>query len=118
MDSTFLIVGVIGVLAVMSPGPDFLIVTRNSLLYYRRVGLATALGIAAGNIWWVIASVLGISLVISGTILLFNIIKEELFFIRMPLEKIKMELCFGNLLLNLQTDFLSKQNILQLIIHH
>lgn len=75
MNSTFFTVAVIGVLAVMSPGPDFLIVTRNSLLYSKRVGLATALGIAVGNIWWIAASVLGISLVISKTVLLFNAIK-------------------------------------------
>jgi RhtB (resistance to homoserine/threonine) family protein len=75
MNSTFLTVTIIGVLAVVSPGPDFLIVTRNSLLYSRRVGLATAFGIAVGNVWWVAASILGISLVISRTVLLFTTIK-------------------------------------------
>jgi RhtB (resistance to homoserine/threonine) family protein len=75
MDSTFITVALIGLLAVMSPGPDFLIVTRNSLLYSKRIGLATALGIAVGNIWWIAASVLGISLIISQTVILFNILK-------------------------------------------
>ncbi len=75
MNSSFLTVTIIGVLAVVSPGPDFLIVTRNSLLYSRRVGLATAFGIAVGNVWWVAASILGISLVISRTVLLFTTIK-------------------------------------------
>lgn len=37
-------------LAVISPGADFAIVTRNSFLYGRRVGLYTALGIA-GGVW-------------------------------------------------------------------
>jgi RhtB (resistance to homoserine/threonine) family protein len=75
MDKTFLVVAAIGLLAVISPGPDFLIVTRNSLLFSKKVGLATAWGIAAGNLWWVVASILGISLVISQTVLLFNILK-------------------------------------------
>jgi len=43
--SQFLAVTVIGFLAVISPGPDFIIVTRNSLLYSKKVGLCTAWGI-------------------------------------------------------------------------
>jgi RhtB (resistance to homoserine/threonine) family protein len=70
-----LTVAIIGLLAVMSPGPDFLIVTRNSLLYSKRVGLCTAFGIAIGTMWWVAASLLGISLLISKMVLLFNILK-------------------------------------------
>ena len=34
--------------AVISPGPDFAMVSRNSLLLSRRTGVLTALGIAAG----------------------------------------------------------------------
>jgi hypothetical protein len=33
---TLITVTVVGLLAVMSPGPDFIIVTRNSLLYSKR----------------------------------------------------------------------------------
>lgn len=36
------------VFAAMSPGPDFALVVRNSLLYSREVALSTALGITAG----------------------------------------------------------------------
>ncbi|MGD0812937.1 MAG: LysE family transporter [Verrucomicrobiota bacterium] len=75
MNSTFITVAVIGTLAVISPGPDFLIVTRNSLLYSKRVGFATALGIAVGNVGWIAMSVLGISVVIARTVLLFNALK-------------------------------------------
>jgi RhtB (resistance to homoserine/threonine) family protein len=73
--TNLLTVTIIGLLAVMSPGPDFLIVTRNSLLYSKRVGLCTAFGITLGTMWWVAASLLGISLAISKTVLLFNILK-------------------------------------------
>lgn len=39
---------VITVLAVISPGPDFAMVTRNSYMFGRRAGLLSALGIALG----------------------------------------------------------------------
>ncbi|MEI6238729.1 MAG: LysE family transporter [bacterium] len=75
MDCSFFTVFAVGALAVMSPGPDFIIVTRMSLLHSKRVGIATALGIATGNLWWVASSILGISYVISKTVLLFAILK-------------------------------------------
>ena len=70
-----LTVMVIGLLAAMSPGPDFLIVTRNSLLYSKRAGLYTALGITLGTVWWITTSLIGISLIISRTVMLFNAVK-------------------------------------------
>jgi RhtB (resistance to homoserine/threonine) family protein len=75
MNVTFITVALVGLLAVISPGPDFIIVTRNSLLYSKRVGLATALGIALGNVWWISTSILGISILISKIVWLFTIIK-------------------------------------------
>lgn len=76
MNSTNVVtVTIIGLLAVMSPGPDFLIVTRNSLLYSKGVGLCTAFGITIGAIWWVTASLLGLSLVLSKTVALFYVLK-------------------------------------------
>lgn len=71
----FAAVTVIGLLVVISPGPDFIIVTRNSLLYGKKAGLATAWGITVGNVWWVVASLAGISYLISQMVLVFTIIK-------------------------------------------
>lgn len=71
----FVTVTVIGTLAVISPGPDFIVVTRNSLVFDRKTGLFTALGICVGNLWWITASIAGLSLVIAKTVLLFNFIK-------------------------------------------
>jgi RhtB (resistance to homoserine/threonine) family protein len=68
-------VTLVGLLAIISPGPDFIIVTRNSLLHSKRVGIATALGIATGNIFWIAASLTGISYAVSKAVILFNIIK-------------------------------------------
>jgi RhtB (resistance to homoserine/threonine) family protein len=72
---TLITVTVVGLLAVMSPGPDFIIVTRNSLLYSKRAGLFTTLGIVIGNLWWVAASILGLSYVLAQSIIVFSTLK-------------------------------------------
>ena len=66
---------VIHLLAVISPGPDFIMCVRNSLTYSRRTGVWTAVGFGAGIAVHVFYSVAGLALVISKSILLFNIIK-------------------------------------------
>lgn len=71
----FLTVALVHLLAVASPGPDFAVVTRNSLIYSRHIGLYTALGIAAGIMVHVAYSLLGIGFIISQSIIVFNIIK-------------------------------------------
>lgn len=73
--SQFSVVTLVGILAVVSPGPDFIIVTRNSLVYSKKVGLFTALGITVGTMTWIALSLLGISYLISEAVVLFNIIK-------------------------------------------
>lgn len=52
-------------LAVMSPGPDFVMVLRNSLRYGRGAGLASALGVACGCL-------LSFTLVVLGLKVLFS----------------------------------------------
>lgn len=71
----FLLVAGIHWLAVMSPGPDFAMVMRNSLLYSRRTGVLAAAGLAGGILLHVAYSLLGIGLIISKSVLLFNTIK-------------------------------------------
>lgn len=68
-------IAAVHLLAVISPGPDFAIVVRNSLVYSRKIAVYTALGIALGISVHVAYSILGIGLLISQSILLFNIIK-------------------------------------------
>jgi RhtB (resistance to homoserine/threonine) family protein len=62
-------------LAVMSPGPDFAMVMRNSLVYSRRTGVLAAVGLALGVMVHITYSLLGIGLIISRSIVLFNVIK-------------------------------------------
>ncbi len=73
--TAFLTIAVIHLLAVMSPGPDFILVTKNTLAGSKKVGVATALGLALGILVHVSYSLLGIGLVISKSILLYSTIK-------------------------------------------
>lgn len=70
-----LTVAVIHLLAVMSPGPDFILISRNSLVYSRKVGIFSALGLGLGILVHVTYSLVGIGFIISKSILLFSILK-------------------------------------------
>ncbi|KFD18308.1 threonine efflux protein [Tatumella ptyseos ATCC 33301] len=65
----------ITILAVISPGPDFAMVSRNSLLLSRRAGLLTAFGIGLGVLVHVSYTLLGVGLLIQRSLWLFNGIK-------------------------------------------
>jgi len=71
----FLTVVVVHLLAVMSPGPDFILISRNSLIYSRNVGLYSAIGLGFGILVHVTYSLVGIGFIISKSILLFSILK-------------------------------------------
>lgn len=62
-------------LAVISPGPDYVLVTGNALAYNRRIAIYTALGIALGIIVHASYCLFGLAIVIKQSLLLFNIIK-------------------------------------------
>lgn len=65
----------ISLLAMISPGPDFLVVVKNSIRYSSRTGCYTAVGIALGLVIHMTYCILGLGLVISRSIVLFNLIK-------------------------------------------
>lgn len=71
----FLAVAAITILAVISPGPDFAMVSRNAIVMSRMAGLMTAVGIGLGVFVHVAYSMLGIGLIISQSILLFTALK-------------------------------------------
>ena len=62
-------------IGLMSPGPDFVIAIRNSILYSRKIGLMTALGFALGVCVHLTYTLMGIAVLISKSIILFQIIK-------------------------------------------
>ncbi|MDD5739197.1 MAG: LysE family transporter [Candidatus Peribacteraceae bacterium] len=73
--SQFFAVAVIFFLALVSPGPDFAMISRSSLIYSRRTGIYSALGLALGILVHVTYSLVGIGFIISRSVLLFSIIK-------------------------------------------
>lgn len=70
-----LTITLIQLVAIMSPGPDFTIICRNSLIYSRRTGIYSALGISLGILVHVTYTLVGIGLIISKSIILFATIK-------------------------------------------
>lgn len=65
----------ISIFMAISPGPDFFMVTKNSISYGRNAGIYSAIGISVA-IWVHIAySIAGLTLIISESIILFSIIK-------------------------------------------
>lgn len=65
----------ITIFAVISPGPDFAMVSRNALSLSRRAGILTALGIGAGVLVHVSYTLLGIGVLIQETPALFDSLK-------------------------------------------
>lgn len=71
----FLSISVLIILAAISPGPDFAIVTKNSLLFSRRAGIYTAMGVSVSLMIHAVYCILGLALIISKSLLAFSIIK-------------------------------------------
>ncbi|NBF08676.1 LysE family transporter [Pseudomonas sp. Fl4BN1] len=70
-----LVVITITVLAVLSPGADFALVTRNSLMLSRRHGVLTALGIGLGVMLHIGYSLLGVGVLLQQSALWFSGLK-------------------------------------------
>ncbi|WP_339513951.1 LysE family translocator [Pseudomonas sp. RL_15y_Pfl2_60] len=62
-------------LACISPGPDFALVSRNSLMFSRRTGVLTAAGIGFGVAVHVCYTLLGLGLVLQHSLWLFSVLK-------------------------------------------
>jgi len=62
-------------LAAISPGPDFLLVSKHSLTYSRKTGIWTAVGVGLGIGIHIVYCLAGLAVIISKSILIFNIIK-------------------------------------------
>lgn len=71
----FLIVIGVTCLVMISPGPDMVIVMRNTIAGGRDAGLRTSLGILTGNLVHIGYCVLGIGWLISQSIVAFSLLK-------------------------------------------
>lgn len=74
LDQVLIIVGVT-VLIMVTPGPDMVIVTRNTFLGGAAGGLRTSGGVLIGNLVHISYCVLGIGWLISQSIVAFNVLK-------------------------------------------
>ncbi|PYC20244.1 amino acid transporter [Aquipseudomonas alcaligenes] len=66
---------IITILAVISPGPDFAMVSRNALVLSRRAGVLTAIGIGLGVLVHVAYTLVGIGVLLQGSSLAFGVLK-------------------------------------------
>lgn len=66
---------IFGLLIVVSPGADFVLVFKNSAMYGRKAGMLTALGIGAGVCVHISYSIIGISQLIANNAGLFSLVK-------------------------------------------
>lgn len=73
--SDWLTVIVVGWIVIITPGPNMAIVFRNSLVYSPQAGVATAAGLVAGNLVHITYCLVGIGVLISQSVALFNIVK-------------------------------------------
>lgn len=62
-------------LAIMSPGPAFLLVTRTAASQSRAVGLATALGIAAATTLWAVAATFGVAIFMTRFAAIYGVVQ-------------------------------------------
>ena len=68
-------VGLIHLVALVSPGPDFVVACRNSLLYSRTMGIYTAVGFGLGICVHISYAVFGLSWLIANNELIFTVIQ-------------------------------------------
>ncbi len=73
--SQFVTIAIVHLLAVASPGPDFAVIVRQSISYGKRTAIWTSLGVGCGILIHVCYSLLGIGVIISRSIVVFNALK-------------------------------------------
>lgn len=71
----FFSISLLFLLGAMSPGPDFIMVSKNSLQYSKRAGVMTALGISCGTFIHASYCILGLAVIIAKSLLIFTLIK-------------------------------------------
>lgn len=71
----FIMISIVHFLAVISPGPDFAIIIRQSVSFGRKTAVITSLGIAAGISVHIAYTLLGIGFIISQSPNLFMVMK-------------------------------------------
>jgi RhtB (resistance to homoserine/threonine) family protein len=65
----------IAIVVILSPGPDFALVTRNALRFGRRSALLTSLGVCTGLSTWTVAAVLGLAALLRASATAFTVLR-------------------------------------------
>jgi threonine/homoserine/homoserine lactone efflux protein len=65
----------VSLLVIVTPGPDTALVVRNIVVGGRRSGLATAAGVATGQLLWALATSLGLAALLAASTLLFEAVR-------------------------------------------
>lgn len=71
----FITITFIGLLMIISPGPDFAIVIKTSLSQDRLAGILSAIGVGIANLIHVSINLLGIGVIIAQSVIAFTILK-------------------------------------------
>lgn len=71
----FLTIAILHLLAVICPGPDFAMLVKTAITQPRKIAIYNALGIALGILVHIAYCILGLALLISQSIIWFNIFK-------------------------------------------
>ncbi|WP_409271678.1 homoserine/threonine efflux transporter [Neobacillus sp. SCS-31] len=74
MDSLLTYISIVAMMVVI-PGADTMLLVKNTLGYGPRAGRYTILGMATGLSFWTLIAVLGLSIVIAKSVILFSTIK-------------------------------------------
>ena len=90
MIEQFILIATAHLLAVMSPGPDFALIIRQSLRHGRRISLITSIGIGFGILFHVFCCIVGLIVITKKFSTLFDLIQisASLYFIYLGCQSI------------------------------
>ncbi|MBD7945469.1 homoserine/threonine efflux transporter [Psychrobacillus sp. FSL K6-2684] len=74
MDSLLIYISIAAMMVII-PGVDTMLLVKNTLAYGPKAGRFTVLGMATGLSFWTLIAILGLSVVIAKSVVLFSIIK-------------------------------------------
>jgi threonine/homoserine/homoserine lactone efflux protein len=75
MATDLLLIVSITMLCMLSPGPDMVLVMRNTLIGDRQAGLLTSLGVLSGNVVHIAYCALGVGALIAHSVLAYGVLK-------------------------------------------
>ena len=71
----FITIALLHLFAVVSPGPDFVLITRQSIRYNRNIAIWASLGIATGILVHSLVAITGVVVIVTSNSFLFDAIK-------------------------------------------